>query len=422
MSAPAVIQRLRLEDILPAVVAAAVAVVHVLIALDGGNDGVAGVHSTIAAVLAVLFVPVLLFWRRRPLATAAAVVLLLALWEVNWLWALPGNMGVTPLFFAAPLVVYSATRHGRPARAGVVVLLVMLVGAILSPLLWRFEDGVAGATMVYDPLATLDWLLIQWALLVMVFFVARSRRHAAAQARELEDARMRIAEDRQAAVRERERALIAREIHDVLAHSLTLINVQAGAGQVSGAQDAALQGIRETSSAALAEVRGIVRALRSSDGPSDGSGTEPTAGLAQVPDLLRRFTEAGLVIEEQLPDGAGTDVPQIVQLAVQRVLAESLGNALRHQGAGTQVGVEVQVMDDANRVALTVVSRGSVTGEGAQEGSGTGIVGMRERVTSLGGDLDVVFDAASDVVTVSAVLPIDPARPVRPAPRNGDRL
>lgn len=420
MSAVSKTGRVRLEDVLPAAAATAVAVVYVWIAVDGDH------HDILAALCAVFFVPALVFWRAKPLTSAVAVTLLLALWTANWVWVLPSNSGVTPLLLCAPLAVYSVSRYGKPRRAGAVVLLVMLLGTAVSPLLWRLEDG----ELVYDPGAALDWLVIQWLVLVMVFFVGRSRRKAAAQARELERARVRIAEDAQVAAREKERGLIAREIHDVLAHSLTLINVQAGAGQVAGhtdgGADAALARIRDVSSSALTEVRSIVRALRETDLSAQAAQVDqtspPSVGLRQVPALLQRFRDAGLVVDGVWPDGPALDnaedtVPRITQLAVQRVLAESLGNALRHQGTGTHVTVRLELLVGTNRIEMVVQSRvtqaqGSADGDGNGGGAGLGIVSMRERVTSLGGFFDYSGGSGdTPTVTVSTVLPVDPAQP-----------
>lgn len=420
MSAVSKTGRVRLEDVLPAAAATAVAVVYVWIAVDGDH------HDILAALCAVFFVTALVFWRAKPLTSAVAVTLLLALWTANWMWALPSNSGVTPLLLCAPLAVYSVSRYGKPRWAGAVVLLVMLLGTAVSPLLWRLEDG----ELVYDPGAALDWLVIQWLVLVTAFFVGRSRRDAAAQARELERARVRIAEDAQVAAREKERGLIAREIHDVLAHSLTLINVQAGAGQVAGhtdgGADAALARIRDVSSSALTEVRSIVRALRETDLSAQAEQVDqtppPSVGLRQVPALLQRFRDAGLEVDGVWPDGPTLDdaedtVPRITQLAVQRVLAESLGNALRHQGTGTHVTVRLELPVGTDHVEMVVQSRatqaqGSADGDGNGGGAGLGIVSMRERVTSLGGFFDYSGGGGdTPTVTVSTVLPVDPAQP-----------
>lgn len=208
-----------------------------------------------------------------------------------------------------------------------------------------------------------------------------------------------------------ERSRIARELHDVLGHELTVIAVQADAAAAALAvaperATAPVEAIRRSAAEALAEMRRTVGALRADD--EDGEDLRPQPGLADVPALVDRTRLAGVAVELSLrPPPRPTHAS--VQLAAYRLVQEALTNAHRHAPGAP---VSVRVAGDDTAVVVEVVNRPSVPApRGAAESSGFGLVGMRERVRLLGGRLDAgPTDGGGYALT--ARLPIDlPASP-----------
>ena len=182
-----------------------------------------------------------------------------------------------------------------------------------------------------------------------------------------------------------ERVRIARELHDVLAHSLGQINVQAAVGlhlmdSQPGQARSALASIKESSKTALDEVRSVLGILRSD---ADGAAPlVPEPDLAQLPSLIASFTAGGLQVDV---GEAPTDIPPTTQLALFRIIQESLTNVARHSGA---TRVLVDFTGDAHRYIVSVSDNGSAA-VGDHIVEGRGLLGMRERTELLGGTLDV---------------------------------
>lgn len=198
--------------------------------------------------------------------------------------------------------------------------------------------------------------------------------------------RERMAEFRRAYAQHRttevqaERVRIARELHDVLAHSLSQINVQAGVGlhladtQPQKAKEA-LASIKETSKSALEEVRSVLGALRSDDTDAP---LVPEPGLDRLPSLVAGVAAQGIDVTL---DNTVHDAPKPVQLAIYRIVQESLTNVLRHSGA-TRANVDIAIRDGRYEIGVTD------NGNGLSGEEGRGILGMRERAELLGGSLE----------------------------------
>ncbi len=187
---------------------------------------------------------------------------------------------------------------------------------------------------------------------------------------------------------EQERLRIARELHDVVAHTLTTINVQAGvaahlAEREPGRAGSALAAIEGASHDALDELRAILGVLREADGAEVP--LEPAPGLDGVASLVDRFREAGADIELEVGGEQIGRIPQAVQLAAFRIVQESLTNATRH-APGAAARVRLAYEDDRLRVAIENNLAQERDGNG--RGRGVGIAGMRERATALGGMLE----------------------------------
>ncbi|WP_434588674.1 sensor histidine kinase [Streptomyces sp. A5-4] len=226
----------------------------------------------------------------------------------------------------------------------------------------------------------------------------RERAERAERTRE-EEARRRVAE---------ERLRIARDLHDVVAHHIALVNVQAGvAAHVMDKRPdqakEALAHVREASRSALNELRATVGLLRQSGDPE--APTAPAPGLAVLDELLETFRNAGLAVEVARPDKeVAAPLPAAVDLAVYRIIQEALTNVRKHAGAGAKA--EVSVVRVGSSAEVTVLDNGTGPGEGPTEGSGHGLIGMRERVGALGGVLTTAPRYGGGY-RVHAILPVE---------------
>lgn len=179
-----------------------------------------------------------------------------------------------------------------------------------------------------------------------------------------------------------ERLRIARELHDVTAHSLSVIAVQSGAAlhvldrQPEEARRS-LKAIRLTSREALEELRGMVGVLRGED--AEDAPYEPNTGLAQLPQLAAQIRDAGVDVTLDIGDTA--QVPAVVSASAFRVIQEALTNVLRHAGAEPAATVTVHTSGEV--LEVSIVDDGG--GAGADWREGHGLTGMRERATALGG-------------------------------------
>ena len=342
-----------------------------------------GTVEVFEALLSLLFIPLFLVWRSKPVVSATGFLVLLLAWAVIWMNQLPTNSGLTPWALTAPMAVYTTSRYITQRLIPRVVLFITVIGTFISPFMWRIDTETYLLRYEVDT-PFLAMVVAHWAVLGSTYFIA-ARYFDRDRQREI------LARERFHQAQEEERLLIARELHDVLAHSLTLIKVQANAGIIaatadSGAAEEALLSIRDNADTALREVRGIVAALRS----PRPTALEPAQQLEHIEGILEGFRAAGLKVDANLP--AEYAVPSLVQMALVRITTEGLTNALRHQGVGTHVVVEL-VLDDA--AALTLTSTNPHPTPSNVAGSGVGLVGVAERARSLGGRLDYSGNAHS---------------------------
>ncbi len=233
------------------------------------------------------------------------------------------------------------------------------------------------------------------AVILPALFVVlrRSRREADVRDREAERDRYVYAE----------RLRIAREVHDVVGHSLSVIHLQAGVAlHVLDKQPeqvaASLEAIRLTSKDALAELRHTLGMFREADGPDP---TGPAPGLGQLDSLVAPLRAAGRSVDVRISGESGGEVPMAVDHAAYRIVQEALTNVVRHTGEAP-VSVAVDVEDGAVRVLVS--DDGPPVNVGDLQ-PGNGITGMRERATAVGGRVDVRPGVPRGTV-VEAVLPI----------------
>ncbi|MFJ9249063.1 sensor histidine kinase [Streptomyces sp. NPDC101776] len=320
------------------------------------------------AVGLVLAQVVVLRWQvRAPLAVLAATAATgLAV------WALLPEVSLTGALLAAQvaLCVLSAT---GPRRMSVRALAAMCLPA---PLAFGAGGGPAGVT-VYLLAVLLAWTAGQWR---------RAQRARAA------------AEMRRAVVEERAR--IAREVHDVVAHTLSVMVIQAGAADDVFARrpDHARQALRaiETGArSALGELRLLLNAFGPDEGADEGAyertnegvgeNREPGPSLARLDELADTVRATGMTVRLHC-EGTYDGLPTTVDLAAYRIVQEALTNTLRHAVGADEVGVRVTVGGEC--VEVTVVDNGRTPqGSSVAEGAGRGLVGMRERARLVGGSL-----------------------------------
>lgn len=351
-----------------------------------------GAIELIQAALSLLFLPFIWVWRTKPVLSAAGFIVLLGAWAAAWISQLPANLGVTPWAMTAPMAVYATSRYVERRSIPRAVLTAAFLGSFISPAMWRIDPESFLLSFQLDR-RYITLLVVHWAVLGSAYFIA-------ARYFDLDRQRERLAQERFHQAQEEERLLIARELHDVLAHSLTLIKVQANAGIIAARTDTTaaedtLQSIRDGADSALEEVRGIVTALRST-GPS---ALEPAQQLEHVQGIIDGFRTAGLEVDAELP--ASYEVSALTQLALVRIISEGLTNALRHQGPGTHVQLKL-TLSDAARVTLTSTASSPTPSE--VSGSGVGLVGVKERAQALGGHLTSSGDAQK--FTLAAELPL----------------
>ena len=275
-----------------------------------------------------------------------------------------------PIFLSLIVSFFTVVLTGH--RLAAVLSLVAGYGSFL----WlAFLLGREPAPSLAAILGLAAWLLV---LLFAAEFL-RDRRERAAEA-----ARIRAEEERRRASEERLR--IARELHDVLAHNISLINVQAGVAlhlmnERPEQARTALATIKEASKDALTEMRSVIDILRQ-DG--EQAPRAPAATLARLDDLVSRTEAAGVRVQTEIM-GTIRPLPSGVDLAAFRIVQEALTNVGRHAGAATAT-VRVSYGDGDLTVQIDDDGGGSTAVSTA--GSGKGIMGMRERAAALGGDLE----------------------------------
>jgi signal transduction histidine kinase len=244
-------------------------------------------------------------------------------------------------------------------------------------------------------------LLAGWLLAVAIAAEAtriRAERTAATRASRQIDQRRQRSE---------ERLRVARDLHDVIGHNISLINVQASMGldlmdsQPEQAR-AALSAIKSASKEALEELRTMLTTLRHDD---DDAPRSPAPGLDRLPELIELTRAAGLTVEVEVA-GKTPPLSAAVQLAAYRIIQESLTNVARHAGPAR---VTVRVTYDDADVHVQIDDDGKAPSSGGSAiGTGSGISGMRERATALGGNLSAGFRHGGGF-RVSARLPVRPA-------------
>ena len=322
-----------------------------------------------AFLLAALCILPLALRRRFPIGVLVTVSALTVLYERTSFQ--PGFVLIAML--VALYTAATVLERGRLALwAGACGLVVLAASLPPTTSLVFWADGVR----------TLALLSVATALGVAThnrraYYVEVMRRAAAAEGMAEEEARRRVDE---------ERLRIARELHDITAHSLSIVAVQSGAALHVLDRDPAearrsLEAIRQTSRDSLAELRAMLGVLRASGEPEAGAPLAPTPGLSRLSDLIGPLCDAGLDVSVEHDTGSES-LPAIVDASAYRIVQEALTNVLRHAG---QAKVRVRAVREMGSLVIEVTDDGSASGTPAE---GHGIAGMRERAIALGGTFE----------------------------------
>ncbi len=375
---------------------------------------------------------VVVLLRRHPFD--ALVVLLAVVAEIK-AWIVPGAgpkvvfiiaslLWTLPLLlrrrfpFAAPVFAFAVQAAASAADPALGVETTGLVALLLSFWVVGAENergqAIAGAAIGFASIAVVAELDVRvglenavWGIILgsVVCLIAYALQRRAKRAAELEERASRLERE----LKERahaevlaERTRIARDLHDLVAHSVSLMTVQAGAARLLLPSDPAraresLRSVEETGREALADLRRLFGIVRSEEGDA---ALTPQPGLARLDALLEQSRTAGLPVEVAI-EGKRRMLPPGVDLTAYRIVQESLTNALKHAGpACAQVTIRYgrEVLD------LEITDDGRRTRNG--EGTGHGLVGMRERVALYGGEFEA-GPRRRDGYAVHARLPIE---------------
>lgn len=366
------------------------------------GSGTAGIFGAVSAaanpivLVAAVGMPVASVWRASHPVGAAVAVYVLAL----------AHFAVTPAVLPIDLVVflalYSVTVHG-PRWAERTALAGALAGAVLAVL-----ATVGGAYRSAHLVEVFFALGVGAALVILAWGAGLLRRSQAVRRANLKEQAEQLERERDqqaglAAAAERTR--IAREMHDVVAHSLTIMIAQADGGRYAAAVDhvaaeRALETIAETGRAALADTRRILGIFRDDDAAQIL--TPPPSG-DWLASLFEHIREAGVPVSH-VEVGTAVGLRPGTSAALYRIVQESLTNVLKHGGPGARATVMIEWKPGTAHVVISDNGRGAAS---ISDGGGHGLVGMRERAIMLGGSL-TAGPGPGGGFRVEAHIPTDP--------------
>ncbi|MDC0773526.1 sensor histidine kinase [Streptomyces sp. HD] len=320
-----------------------------------GPDGHATPSLIASWLLVMALCGALLLRRRHPVAVGWCTVVGTGLYYL--LSTVDGPLVLVPI-----AALYPLASQGR-LRAAVAMATVMVIGV-----------GAGALSGTSDVNGTAVFMLTGWLIAILALGAMRHGRAAHIE----EEARLRATQ---------ERLRIARELHDVIGHNMSMINVQASAAlhrlkKDPGQAEGALAAIKESSKEGLRELRTTLGVLRQVD---EEAPTVPTPGLARIDDLIASAERAGLQVRLESNEPR-THLPAAVDLAAYRIVQEALTNAVKHGGAGH---VTIRLAYEEEQVTLWVEDDGRGAPAGRTAARGSGIGGMTERARALGGTLAV---------------------------------
>lgn len=373
----------RAGDLVLTLVVAGAGVGHELVGTGG--------HATVTTLLLDLALSAPLLWRRgRPLAAFAVVA---ALAFIGWVFATAAGADVAVL-----VALYCVGVHAPSRRSVVAAAAVAQVGAVLAAVRWAPTGQVFTAASLLTGTVTAAWALGIYVRTRRAYLASLLERASTAERDRDRQVRLATAQ---------ERARIARELHDIVAHSIAVMVVlNDGAAAIVERDPGAAREASEQASAtgrqAMQEMHRLLGVLR------EGDGTElaPQPDLATIGELLEPLRSAGLAVD-LVEAGSPVALPASAQLAVYRLVQECLTNVLKHGRSVTRVtvslrygidAVDIDVADDGEGSDMTPVLGGTTAGKRSHdthqdEAPGHGLIGMRERLAAFGGRLEAERDA-----------------------------
>ncbi|MEV5988419.1 sensor histidine kinase [Streptomyces sp. NPDC052051] len=309
--------------------------------------------------------------------------------------------------FAMLVIIYTVAATGSrwASRVG---LIGGLAAGTISQVRWPQDASVAGNVAI---------ALFQTVPFALAWVLGDSLRTRRAYLAQLEERASRLEKEREAQAKvavAAERARIARELHDVVAHNVSVMVVQAdGAAYVLDAAPdqakKALETISGTGRQALAEMRRLLGVLRTGEHKEAGEYV-PQPDVEQIDDLVEQCRSAGLPVDFRV-EGTPRPLPSGVELTAYRIVQEALTNTRKHGGPNTGASVRLVYFDDGLGLLVEDDGKGApheLYEEGGADGQGHGLIGMRERVGMVGGTLDA-GPRPGGGFRISALLPLKPA-------------
>jgi signal transduction histidine kinase len=361
-----------------------------------------GHDPTVPSALVIAGMSVVVALRRK--ATEQMLVLAALLGVAQLIF----DVRPMPADFAMLVIIYTASADGTK-WASRLALTAGLCAAPLSTLRWP-----EGSISAFGNVLFMVFQMVPFALAWVLGDSIRTRRAYFAQLEERADRleKERAAQSKVAVAAERAR--IARELHDVVAHNVSVMVVQAdGAAYVLDAAPEqakqALETISGTGRQALAEMRRLLGVLRTGEHEESGEYV-PQPDVEQLDELIEQVRTAGLPVDFKV-EGTPRPLPSGVELTAYRIVQEALTNTRKHGGENTGASVRLVYFDDGLGLLVEDDGKGApheLYEDGGADGSGHGLIGMRERVGMVGGTLDA-GPRPGGGFRISALLPLKPA-------------
>ncbi|MFD8687784.1 sensor histidine kinase [Streptomyces sp. NPDC059651] len=375
------------------------------IVVGGAGAGDGGRAQRIAIVPIVIGLCTVVALRRR--APEKMLLLAIAMGVAQLV------IGVRPTLanFAMLVITFTVATVGE-RWASRLALGCSLCAAGVSQLRWPEQEGAPRGWV-----ATVFLVVVMTVPFVLAWVLGDSMRTRRAYFDQLEERAARLEREREAQSKvavAAERARIARELHDVVAHNVSVMVVQAdGAAYVMDAAPdqarQALETISSTGRQALAEMRRLLGVLRTGDTPETGEYV-PQPDVDQIEDLIEHVRAAGLAVDFKI-EGTPRPLPSGVELTAYRIVQEALTNTRKHGGPNAGASVRLVYFDDGLGLLVEDDGRGAaheLYEDGGADGAGHGMIGMRERVGMVGGTLDA-GPRPGGGFRISALLPLKAA-------------
>lgn len=347
------------------------------------EDALLNSFFNVGTYLLVFTASFALLWRRSHPLQVHAVVLGISVLLNNT----PSGNGIITLVFS----LYALGRFAADDRTSLAGMLAVLLFV-----------GINSSVFVTPSISG----IVTTGLVVAVWYVGRRLRFRGEYLRLLEAHAIHLERERETESQRAvlaERARIAREMHDIVAHQLSLMTVQAGAAKTVSRSDPdaafdAMETVEKLGRQAVSEMRQLLGVLRPANMDADSLGPQP--GISDLNKLVADVTDAGVNVDLQIT-GKSTGLQALLELNIYRIVQEALTNVIKHAGKGAEAVVHLDVLKDTISIRIKDNGKNNIINK-----SGFGIIGMRERVELLGGSLTATHHAEGGF-EVCALVPLE---------------